>query len=135
MAATPFNWSEYLRLAEELAGRAGDEASLRSAISRAYYRVYHLALSRAEANAYRPRAGEPTHVQLWRVFSGSPIPDCQRLAIIAGRLKEKRERADYENHYARIDEEAPALLAEAQTFAALLATVPARHPNFASTRQ
>ena len=38
----PFDWTEYARLAEELGTRA-DEASLRTAISRAYYSVYHQA--------------------------------------------------------------------------------------------
>lgn len=135
MAAVPFDWSQYLLLAEELGRHPGNEASLRSAVSRAYYYVYHLALERAQANAYRPRPGEAKHVQLWRVFSDSPEPDCQRLAVIAGRLKEKRERADYENHFARLDEEVPSLLAEARDFAALLATVHPRHPNPASMRQ
>jgi len=134
MAAAPFDWSQYVGLAQEL-GRRADEAALRSAISRAYYYVYHLALARAEANAYRPRPGEAKHAQLWRIFSGSPDPDCQRLAVLAGRLKEKRERADYENHFARIGEEVPALLADAEAFAVLLANVPARHPNLASIRQ
>jgi hypothetical protein len=41
MAAQPFNWSGYLQLAEELAERR-DEASMRSALSRAYYYIYHL---------------------------------------------------------------------------------------------
>ena len=38
----PFDWTEYARLAEEL-GTRPDEASLRTAISRAYYSVYHQA--------------------------------------------------------------------------------------------
>jgi uncharacterized protein (UPF0332 family) len=134
MAAAPFDWQEYFGLADEL-GRRADEASLRTAISRAYYYVYHLALARAEANTYRPLPGEGNHTQLWRVFSKSPEPDCQRLAIIAARLKEKRERADYENHYARVAEEVPELLADAQQFAALLGRVPGRHPNPKSLRQ
>ena len=134
MAAAPFDWLEYFRLAHELGGRE-DEASLRSAISRAYYCVYHLALARAEANTYKPLPGESTHLQLWRVFSGSPEPDCQKLAIIAARLKEKRERADYERYHARIAEEVPVLLADAREFAALLGRLPARHPNPKSMRQ
>jgi uncharacterized protein (UPF0332 family) len=134
MAAVPFDWLEYFRLAEEL-GRHTHEASLRSAISRAYYYVYHLGLARAEANAYRAVAGEGTHAQLWRVFSASPEPDCQRLAAIAVRLKEKRERADYENYFARIAEEVPIMLADATEFAALLNRLAARHPNPRSMRQ
>jgi len=134
MPAVPFDWSEYLRLADELGGRT-DEASLRSAISRAYYYVYHLALSRAEANAYKPLPGEGKHIQLWRVFSGSPEPDCQRLAVIAGRLKEKRERADYENYFIRIADEVPVVLTDARDFANLLNRLPARHPSPSSMRQ
>jgi uncharacterized protein (UPF0332 family) len=133
MAAAPFDWSEYFRLADEL-GRRADEASLRSAISRAYYYIYHLALARAEANAYKPLPGEGKHAQLWRVFSASPEPDCQRLAVIAVRLKEKRERADYEKYYARVTEEVPVLLADAQDFAARLGRLPTRHPNPQSQR-
>ena len=55
--AERFNWSGYLQLAEEL-GKRSDEASLRSALSRAYYYVYHLALERAEANDFKPIPGE-----------------------------------------------------------------------------
>ncbi len=89
------------------------EGSLRSAISRAYYSVCHLALARAEANTYRALPGEGTHAQLWRVFSESPEPDCQRLAAIGVRLKEKRVRAGYENYFVRIAEDVPFLLADA----------------------
>jgi uncharacterized protein (UPF0332 family) len=134
MAAVPFDWSEYFRLADQL-GKRADEASLRSAISRAYYYVYHLALTRAEANSYKSLPGEGTHSQLWRVFSRSPEPDCQRLAVIAVRLKEKRERADYENYFVRVVEEVPILLADAREFAALLNRLPVRHPNPGSMRQ
>ena len=134
MAAVSFDWSDYLTLAEEL-GKRFDEGSLRSAISRAYYSIYHLALYRAEMNGFRPLPGEGTHAQLWRVFSASPEPDCMRLAIIANRLKEKRNRADYENSYARVAEDVPHLLEDAKKFMTLLGTVPSRHPDPKSTRQ
>lgn len=65
MAAQPFNWNGYFTLANELARRA-DEASRRSAISRAYYYVYHLALGRAATNGFQFIAGEGSHMQLWR---------------------------------------------------------------------
>ena len=38
----PFDWNDYARLADELSKRE-DEASLRTAISRLYYSVYHQA--------------------------------------------------------------------------------------------
>lgn len=133
MAAQPFDWSEYFKLAGELAKRK-DEAALRSALSRAYYYVYHLALSRALDNGFTTRSGEGTHTQMWRNYSGSPEPDCRKLAEIGGRLKEKRERADYNQIYARIHEEIPDMLADAQDFAARLQKLNPRFPNPASVR-
>jgi uncharacterized protein (UPF0332 family) len=130
----PFDWSEFLTLADELGQRA-DEASLRSALSRAYYYVYHLALTRAEANHFKARPGEGTHTQLWKLFSTNPEPDCWKLAQIASRLKEKRERADYDSVYPRVDEEVPVVLEAARDFATRLAKLPARHPNPKSQRQ
>jgi uncharacterized protein (UPF0332 family) len=112
MAAPPFDWYEYFRLADEL-GQRTDEASLRSAISRAYYFVYHLALNRAQANNFNLKLDEFTHAQLWLLFSGNPEPECQRLAVIANRMKEKRVRADYRPSFARIDEEVPTIIADA----------------------
>jgi hypothetical protein len=134
MAAQPFDWSQYFRLADELAKRP-EESALRSAISRTYYYVYHLALQRAQANGFAAVSGEAIQKQLWRVFNGSPEPDCRRLAVIAGRLKEKRERADYNDNYKRLAEEVPETLADAQDFEGLLQRLDPRHPNPASVRQ
>jgi uncharacterized protein (UPF0332 family) len=130
----PFDWSEFLVLADEL-GKRADEASLRSALSRAYYYVYHLALKRAQDNNFTALSGEGTHTQLWRVFSTNPEFECRKLGEIAIRLKEKRERADYNPFYARIAEEIPDVLADARDFAARLAMLPPRHPNPKSQRQ
>lgn len=130
----PFDWSEFLALADEL-GKRADEASLRSALSRAYYYVYHLALKRAQANNFKALSGEGTHIQLWRVFSANPDPDCRKLAEIAVRLKQKRERADYDDFYARVQEEIPGVLADAHEFTIRLARLPERHPNPKSQRQ
>jgi hypothetical protein len=46
----PLDWNEYFVLARQLA-TARDEASKRSAISRAYYFVFNIAFFRAEATA------------------------------------------------------------------------------------
>ena len=89
MADQPFDWSDYLRLAQELAARK-DEACLRSSLSRAYYYVYHLALNRAERNGFVFLQGESTHGQLWRLFNKSPEPECINLGQIALRLTIKR---------------------------------------------
>ncbi|HXM59650.1 MAG TPA: hypothetical protein VN950_02265 [Terriglobales bacterium] len=134
MSPPPFDWSQYFTLANELAKRP-EESALRSALSRAYYYVYHLALQRAQANGFTALTGEGKHQQLWRNFKGSPEPDCRKLGEIAGRLKEKRERADYEDNYRRLADEIPQMLADAQDFAARLRRLDPRHPNPTSVRR
>jgi uncharacterized protein (UPF0332 family) len=103
-------------------------------MSRAYYCVYHLGLERAKSNDFRFVQGG-VHAQLWRVFSESPDPECKRLGTIAGRLRERRERADYETQFLRIDEEIPIVLADARDFVNRLAKLPSRLPNPASIRR
>jgi len=129
-----FDWLEYFTLAEELANRT-DEASLRTAISRAYYSIYHLALARAKANNFAALPGEGTHAQLWRLFTKSPEPDCMKLGQMAERLKDKRVRADYDPIFVRIQEETPEFLNQARDFAERLQKLDSRYPNPASVRQ
>ena len=124
----PFDRSQFLTLAAELAERT-DEASLRSALSRTYYYVYHLALKRADDNGFKHLPGEAMHAQLWRLFNDNPEPDCRKLAEIGARLKDERQRADYNTIFARIQDEVPDVLADARDFAARLSRLPSRHPN------
>lgn len=133
MAKSGFDWLEYYNLALESAKRH-EEAHLRTAVSRADYYVYHLALNRAEANEFKPRQGESSHLQLWRLYNESPESQCRRLGQIGMRLKEKRERADYRSVFLRLADEAPHILSEAKTFAEILLAVPTRHPNPKSMR-
>jgi hypothetical protein len=134
MAEQPFDWTEYLKLAEDLATRH-EEACLRTSLSRAYYYIYNLALIRAERNGFVSVQGESTHGQLWRLFSQSPEPECIYLGQIALRLKEKREKADYRPVYRRVEEEVPQVLLEAQDFAARLGRLAPRHPKPLSVRR
>jgi uncharacterized protein (UPF0332 family) len=129
MASAPFDWNNYFQLADELAKRS-EEAALRTAISRAYYYVYHLALKRATSNSYafNKDAGEGMHMQLWRVFDASPEPDSRRLFQIGVRMKDMRERADYKPSFARISDAISAILSDAKEFEATLNRLPARHP-------
>jgi uncharacterized protein (UPF0332 family) len=123
-----FDWADLYKLADELSKRE-DYASLRTAMGRAYYYVYHLALDRARLNGFTTISGEGTHTQLWRNYSASPDPSCSGLAIIATRLKEKRERADYNDYYKRLKDDIPEMLADASDFAAKLKALPARFPD------
>jgi len=133
MSATPFDWPRYLRLAKELA-KNPDEASLRTAISRAYYFVYNLALERAERNGFTIKRDDSYHAQLWINYAGSPDPTCMRLVEIAKRLKFSRVRADYHRTFPRIAEEVENSISDADDFAAKLAAIDPRFPNPASVR-
>jgi hypothetical protein len=134
MATPPFDWSTYLALARELATR-NDEAALRSSVSRAYYYIYHLGLTRAQNNGFIISRGESSHKQVWRLFTDNPETLCAQLGQLALRLKEKRERADYEPNYARIQDDLPIVLEDAERFQAGLTRLAPRHPNPASARQ
>jgi hypothetical protein len=128
-----FDWSGYLTLADGLAAQP-DEGSLRSSVSRAYYYVYHIALERATRNGFNAIEGG-MHKQLWNLYQGVPVPDCQRLGQMGVRLKLRRERADYHNTYPRLNDEVAEVLQEARDFAQRLARIDARHPNPAGMRQ
>lgn len=88
-----FDWDRFLALAEELAGRPGDEAAARTAISRAYYAAFHA------GRAYLNRANIPAdmsgraHRQVRQAFEASDPSISQTLA----RLHEWRKEADYDD--------------------------------------
>lgn len=129
-----FEWRDYKVLADEL-GKRADGASRRTAISRAYYFVYHLALERARRNGFTSAREGSTHQELWQLFKRSPEPNCMNLAQIGMRLKAKRQKADYELTFSRLADEVEPVLAEAEEFETILGLVPDRLPNPASVRQ
>ena len=94
----PFQWDDYLRLAEELATRQGDEAAERSAISRAYYAALGRAadLLRSEGRSISPRT---THGDIWRAFKNSS--DARRVEVgqQLDALRQLRNRADYDSSF------------------------------------
>jgi uncharacterized protein (UPF0332 family) len=134
MPTQPFDWSDYFKLAGELANRTEDSCRL-TAIGRAYYYVFHLARARIEANGFAIFPGGDSHKQVWEKYTGNAESDCKKLGEIAKRLKEKRQRADYEDFCARLGDDMPAILADAQDFADRLAKLPARLPTNTSVRR
>ena len=69
----PFDWNDFLSLAQRLAAST-DEASKRTAISRAYYCAFILAFERAESAGCRYPRGEGYHQWCWRKYSRPPTP-------------------------------------------------------------
>jgi hypothetical protein len=116
---TVFDWSKYLDLATELQTRT-DEASLRTAISRAYYFVYNTALSRPAVGQYRLDTNRSAHEELWGLYERNG-GECKDLADTAKRLKLRRVKADYQHQsYPRLAEDLKGVITDANDCAAIL---------------
>lgn len=95
--AATFDWYAYFELAQELAERE-DEACRRSAVSRAYYAVYCNARNRLDLlGEFAPEKGSE-HAHVWDTFEQGPEKERVRIGQIGRRLREVRNRADYDDH-------------------------------------
>lgn len=96
-----FNWAEYLHLAEELTGIAnsiaGEEARLRSTISRAYYAAFIRARNYLRhQDLDLPRNGD-VHRYVRDYFDRSSNELHRMIANDLARLRISRNRADYDD--------------------------------------
>ena len=92
-----FHWSAYLTLAHELGARSGDEAALRSSMSRAYYAVYNLALVKIRVLQITMDEQLPAHEKVWTSFIGHSDKRCHAIGVLGDRLKKSRRKADYDD--------------------------------------
>lgn len=122
-----FDWRGYKTLALSLS-RTTDEASMRTAISRAYYFVYHLALARAETNHYKPKTRDSVHKQLWDHYEKSLNPKCIELAVTGRRMKRLRSNADYDDDFPRVNDAVTSILSDCQQCESKLTALPAGVP-------
>jgi uncharacterized protein (UPF0332 family) len=91
---TAFDFAEYLDLAEELALR-NDEAALRTAISRAYYAILHVAFRALPPSAQATISPRTTHRATWDFYTASSRPVCRQVGHSGIRLRNRRVDADY----------------------------------------
>jgi len=126
----PFDWNNFLSLAEQLALN-DDEASKRTAISRAYYCIFNLAYARAELSVGpRPGGERSSHQWCWRQYKGTENQTCVKLGNAGDRLKRMRVEADYNpTVILRLDDEVERTLLDAQEFLADLATLDPQYPR------
>jgi len=126
----PFDWNDFLTLADELATRF-DEASKRTAISRAYYCVFNLASARAESNVGpRPKGTLTSHQWCWNQYKQTVDPTCQRLGNTGERMKRMRGNVDYRaTDIFRLDDEVQRVLQEAHELLAGLAALDPQYPR------
>ncbi len=124
----PFDWNEFLSLAQQLA-TSKDEASKRTAISRAYYCVSNVAFARAESAGCRYPRGEGYHHWCGRKYLETADSSCRKLGVDGKRMLALRVRADYNSgEIRRLDDTVLRMLGDAQQFLAALATLNPRYP-------
>src|SRR5437773_3655425 len=125
----PFDWNSFLALAKDLAGRPDDDASRRTAISRAYYCVFNLAFDRAMSTGCHYPGGEGRHQWCWRQYSQSQDRSCAKLGAKGDRMKRMRVKADYEAaDIPQLDAQTTRVLTDAQQFLAALTKLNPRYP-------
>src|SRR6266487_2803711 len=100
-----FDWSEYLDLAEELAGAApvntpSAEARQRSAISRAYYAAFHICLAKLGS---RIPAYENSHLRVVEYYRHNQNQTYKEIGTRLNRLLADRRLADYQDEIPRLD--------------------------------
>lgn len=89
------NGFDFLDLAVRLSA-SHKEADLRSAVSRAYYGVYHLAIAFVEdAGVALPAAAEAHEKLVWLLNAGETLRAIDASRMLAS-LRKERNRADYD---------------------------------------
>ena len=115
-------------MAEKLATEE-DEASKRTAISRAYYFVFNIAFARAELTA-GSYPGGGYHYWCWNQYKKTSDTLCQQLGNDGDRMRRRRVTADYDSaDIERLDDEVQLMLEEAHQFQAGLEFLDPRYPR------
>ncbi len=128
------DWAGFLALAKTLAQALPAEgASLRSAISRAYYSAYNDARQylRSKDLNYNLSRNDSQHEKVWTWFS-SQYGRVTQVATLGEALRKKRNNADYESTFPNLKYEAGDSVQKAQRILVLLAdarTPPVRPPS------
>lgn len=124
-----FDWNHYLVLAKKLVAEK-DDAALRSAVSRSYYCVFNLAMTRAKSNEYRTKDDASSHDQLWSLYErNTENAACRQLSLIGARMKRRRVNADYRTVYSNLKGEAEDAIEDAEECIKLLHGLPKEFPK------
>ena len=97
-----FNWADFLMLANALVRNPNspgpEEASLRSAISRAYYAAFHVARDFGrDRGEFTPTGTGQDHWLVMNYFRSSPDRIHRKIGLDLDRLYGNRTSADYDN--------------------------------------
>lgn len=90
-----FNWPDYFDLSEELLQCEG-EAYQRSAVSRAYYALFHSARGKLIFwSEWNPPQEASDHEYLWETFSKKYDSESKQVGQLGDRLRKVRNKVDY----------------------------------------
>ena len=104
---TPFDWRDFLELADWLDEHPVDDstltahdAALRTVISRAYYAAFHVARGFVDHEVRAgvilwPATRRSIHDKVWDVLKDHPDQDVAALAVKGADLKRQRTEADH----------------------------------------
>lgn len=110
-----FDWAEYLRLAEELTKPAHQEARLRCSISRAYFAAYCTARNfLRDKKGYLTPIGPEAQGRVRDEFKFNPNLPYKKIGENLGRLKNRRNKADYDDTVHGLPSLAASSIAQAQ---------------------
>jgi uncharacterized protein (UPF0332 family) len=114
-----FNWTTYLALAKKLNESDGShppaEENRRSAVSRAYYFVYHTARSHVESEGLQIPRRDP-HASLVALLRGHFDQKGMKLASQLERMRDYRNQADYDSIFPYDREWVDAMISRSEQF-------------------
>jgi uncharacterized protein (UPF0332 family) len=115
-----FNWIMYLQLAKDLIKRT-DEASQRSAVSRAYYAAFCSARNRLRdrEGATIPKTSA-AHSAVWDEFQSSAEIRRRQIGQLGHRLKRARAKVDYDDNVPGLSQLAEDAMEEADKLISIL---------------
>jgi hypothetical protein len=121
-----FDWSNFLPLAEELTAvdrDANREACLRTAISRAYYAAFGMARRSARTIRLTTRQSAAEHGEIAAFYTKRYGKTGEKIAIALGRLRNRRNAADYDDDFADVEDICLLSIEDARDLLQLLATL------------
>ncbi len=120
-------WDTYLAFAEEVLRTPWpvklQEAAARSAVSRAYYAVFHCARQRLEHEGVALPTDGSAHGEVMRAFEQRGDKERRQIANILRELRNDRRDADYDD-FATLSRNATTILGRAQQCMLLLRQLP-----------
>lgn len=86
----------FLKLAERLCNQPDDEASLRSAVSRGYYALFHLAKNFVEKHVEKLPKDAKSHDKVYTYLNNCGVMEIVEVAGNLNDLRDERNDADYD---------------------------------------